>query len=338
MTDETTARDRATPAWLEVMTDWLDENGIDYDELLSRLGVRGHLATPSKGEHAEGLAGEELPFLVRTQIGEAVRAIVDRWHAAGSPTDPEVLRALAAASTADVAHFRDCIGDIADSYISDPIKRAELIDDVMTTAREVQLADAPEGVDAPPHPDPCSTCGGYGIVHFPGHYVPGEQFVEPPSDERCEDCVGTGMREVQERLRAAAPEGVDAADELSALVEPDYIQDGVQGWLVGGGLDVERDATGSGDPTIQIGGVEHPPRRVRALRDALIAALDDAPDGMDAEAQGEMADQLAAAQAAIQRVRDLAGRWERGTNVGILRHVAVVGLLRALDDDTTEES
>jgi len=137
---------------------------------------------------------------------------------------------------------------------------------------------------------------------------------------------------------AAAPEGVDAADELSALVEPDYIQDGVQGWLVGGGLDVERDATGSGDPTIQIGGVEHPPRRVRALRDALIAALDDAPDGMDAEAQGEMADQLAAAQAAIQRVRDLAGRWERGTNVGILRHVAVVGLRRALDGDTTEEA
>jgi len=222
MTDETTARDRATPAWLEVMTDWLDENGIDYDELLSRLGVRGHLATPSKGEHAEGLAGEELPFLVRTQIGEAVRAIVDRWHAAGSPTDPEVLRALAAASTADVAHFRDCIGDIADSYISDPIKRAELIDDVMTTAREVQLADAPEGVDAPPHPDPCSTCGGYGIVHFPGHYVPGEQFVEPPSEDLCPDCLATGFRVVQElgRERDAAQAANQRVRDVCAKAKP----------------------------------------------------------------------------------------------------------------------
>lgn len=49
-----------------------------------------------------------------------------------------------------------------------------------------------------PAADPCSECKGYAVVHHAGHYVPGEQFVEPPSEERCDDCVGTGMREVQQ--------------------------------------------------------------------------------------------------------------------------------------------
>lgn len=55
-----------------------------------------------------------------------------------------------------------------------------------------------------PHPDPCTTCSGYGVVYDPGHYVPGEQFVEPPSEDRCEDCVGTGTREVQVLRKEAA--------------------------------------------------------------------------------------------------------------------------------------
>lgn len=106
-----------------------------------------------------------------------------------------------------------------------------------------------------------------------------------------------GVAWVLDRARAfaaAAPEGVDAADERDALVEPDYVGDGIEGCRVGGGLDVERDATGTGDPTIRIGGVEYPPRRVRALRDALTTALDELPDGMDLEAQGAMADELTA--------------------------------------------
>lgn len=146
------------------------------------------------------------------------------------------------------------------------------------------LAGAPTAdVAAPPHSDPCSTCGGYGIVHDPGYYVPGEQFVEPPSDERCEDCVGTGMREVQERIRSAAPEGVDAADEPHAIrIRPAYEADGSM---------YDEPCTrraGCGSGTHQLSCPEP-----------------DEPDGMDLEAEGEMADQLAAAQAAIQRVRDL---------------------------------
>lgn len=83
-----------------------------------------------------------------------------------------------------------------------------------------------------------------------------------------------------EQLRAAAPEGVDAADERKPRLE------------------------------------------------ALMAETPEwADDGMDLEAQGEMADQLAAAQAAIQRVRDMAARIPKRERDWILR---------ALDGDTTE--
>lgn len=176
------------------------------------------------------------------------------------------------------------------------------------------LAGAPTAdVAAPPHSDPCSTCGGYGIVHDPGYYVPGEQFVEPPSDERCEDCVGTGMREVQERIRSAAPEGVDAADEPHAIrIRPAYEADGSM---------YDEPCTrraGCGSGTHQLSCPEP-----------------DEPDGMDLEAEGEMADQLDAAQAAIQRVREVATEYERGTIYG--RNQALVQVAarirRALDGE-----
>jgi hypothetical protein len=60
--------------------------------------------------------------------------------------------------------------------------------------------------------------------------------------------------------------------------------------------------------------------------------LQDEPDGMDLEAQGEMADELTAAQAAIQRVRNLAALSDRS---GLLGSASLVR--RALAGDTTEE-
>lgn len=68
----------------------------------------------------------------------------------------------------------------------------------------------------------CTECCGSGIEHNPGHYVPGEQFVEPPSEDMCGACLGTGSRAAQEiradrdRLRARVAEleaaGGDMAD------------------------------------------------------------------------------------------------------------------------------
>lgn len=47
----------------------------------------------------------------------------------------------------------------------------------------------------------CQACHGRGAIQHPSYYLPGEQFVEPPSEDRCEDCLGTGAREVQEQSR-----------------------------------------------------------------------------------------------------------------------------------------
>lgn len=43
----------------------------------------------------------------------------------------------------------------------------------------------------------CTVCGGHGTVMDPGYYVPGEQFVEPPHEDACPACAGTGGRDVQ---------------------------------------------------------------------------------------------------------------------------------------------
>lgn len=95
-----------------------------------------------------------------------------------------------------------------------------------------------------------------------------------------------------------------------------------------------------------------------AVDDQLHAVSEDEPEGMDLEAQGEMADRLAAAQAAIQRLaqagdalmgaaRSLAYAWETDTPDRVMwaewKKVgpAIEGWVtarRALDGDTTEEA
>ncbi|MCU1614524.1 MAG: hypothetical protein JWO98_2064 [Frankiales bacterium] len=60
---------------------------------------------------------------------------------------------------------------------------------------------------------------------------------------------------------------------LVTVQEPDWQEDGVLGWLVGGGYDVERDGTGAGAPTFRIGDDRMDEDRVRRLRAALTAAL-----------------------------------------------------------------
>jgi len=69
------------------------------------------------------------------------------------------------------------------------------------------------------------------------------------------------------------------------------------------------------------------------VEDLFCPELDD--DGMDLEAQGEMADQLAAAQAAIGRVERLL---DDPMRIGGHAWVRVDRIERALDGDTTEEA
>lgn len=117
------------------------------------------------------------------------------------------------------------------------------------------------------------------------------------------------------RLRAAAPEGVDAATELHLRLR--HV------------LGIDDDVIVNDDGLIN--DVGEWVRRARALGADVPAA---APEGMDLEAQGEMADQLAAAQAANQRVRAvLAQPWDVDAAAAIADAVE-----RALDGDTTEES
>jgi hypothetical protein len=72
----------------------------------------------------------------------------------------------------------------------------------------------------------CTVCGGHGEVQHGGYYVPGEQFCEPPGEERCEACIGSGQREVQQsvaeliKLRNIArlwAEAVERGDEIETL-------------------------------------------------------------------------------------------------------------------------
>lgn len=70
----------------------------------------------------------------------------------------------------------------------------------------------------------------------------------------------------------------DTDAEPTPAVEPDWEEDGVLGWLVGKGHDVELDATGQGEPTFRIGDDHVTRDRVVRLRDALSAALAGAAD------------------------------------------------------------
>lgn len=69
----------------------------------------------------------------------------------------------------------------------------------------------------------CTVCGGHGEVQHGGYYVPGEQFCEPPGEERCEACVGSGQREVQQavvelrNITRLWAEAVERGDEIETL-------------------------------------------------------------------------------------------------------------------------
>ena len=80
-----------------------------------------------------------------------------------------------------------------------------------------------------------------------------------------------------EFMAALGIPGYEAGAALSASsqqpVEPDDVHDGVELWIVRDGLDVSRDATGRTGLTYRVGPHEVPERTVRALRDALTAAL-----------------------------------------------------------------
>jgi hypothetical protein len=64
--------------------------------------------------------------------------------------------------------------------------------------RGAHLDDRPTGDAA------CTACGGVGTVWDDGYYVPGEQFVEPPFEARCEACIGSGGRDVQRLISQRA--------------------------------------------------------------------------------------------------------------------------------------
>ena len=70
-------------------------------------------------------------------------------------------------------------------------------------------AQHPEGEAA------CTICRGHGIVTDPGYYVPGEQFVEPPSEDQCGACAGTGASDVQ-RLVSQRAAVLSKLDDLEA--------------------------------------------------------------------------------------------------------------------------
>lgn len=93
---------------------------------------------------------------------------------------------------------------------------------------------------------------------------------------------------IEDALRAAGHDLPDLADvvfvateavgavvgaDAPTLPEPDWEEDGVLGWLVGKGHDVELDDTGQGEPTFRIGDDHVTKDRVRHLRNALSAAL-----------------------------------------------------------------
>jgi hypothetical protein len=64
-----------------------------------------------------------------------------------------------------------------------------------------------------PHSDPCNGCAGYGVDPNPGFYDRDTGAAEPPSMDRCERCLGTGMREVAQLLSRAE----DAEREVAQL-------------------------------------------------------------------------------------------------------------------------
>ena len=85
---------------------------------------------------------------------------------------------------------------------------------VVEKERLARLEDArPEGEHA------CTTCDGFGTVMGAGYYVPGEQFCEPPGEERCEDCIGSGQREVQMELKRLRAIETAAREWTAARVE-----------------------------------------------------------------------------------------------------------------------
>jgi len=77
-------------------------------------------------------------------------------------------------------------------------------------ALQIEVERLREELNARPTGDhACTACDGFGTVMNDGYYVPGEQFCEPPSEERCEACVGSGQREVQDLVRRLAQFGGD---------------------------------------------------------------------------------------------------------------------------------
>jgi hypothetical protein len=73
-----------------------------------------------------------------------------------------------------------------------------------------------------------------------------------------------------EAQRAAPPH----SEALGGVNEPDIVDDGVEVWLVGDGLDVTRDATSAlRDPTYRVGSHVVSAARMHMLRDSLTAAL-----------------------------------------------------------------
>jgi hypothetical protein len=54
--------------------------------------------------------------------------------------------------------------------------------------------------------DACEACHGGGVIPNPGYYVPGEQFVEPPSEDHCWQCYGSGSTKFRDGWNAALRE------------------------------------------------------------------------------------------------------------------------------------
>jgi hypothetical protein len=241
------------------------------------------------------------------------------------------LRALAGAPTADVAalgaKYREMAKVIEDA-LSDYHRYDGLGDHeewLAETARQLRaLAAAPEGVDAA---NERMRFVGWSVDRVDGSSSFGTFDRRESADEWCERLRGYGND-----VHVVAAEVPDKPERFPRVAGRCPSCRGASLFLGAGGH-VTCSRLDCPDPGV--------------VDDQLHAEPGDEPDGMDLEAQGEMADQLAAAQAAIQRVEAVLDRHETraremssafGTTKGV-RTPAWVGLVRrALDGDTTEES
>lgn len=156
-----------------------------------------------EGELAAALATED------DTVGERLREVERERDEARQERDDKVVeltitRAVLAQQTRKRDEARAAVRGLVDNYTAHDQQAFEAAHEAAiavlaggSAPHQGATTDATAPGQHPEGEAACTICKGHGIVTDPGYYVPGEQFVEPPSEDQCDACVGSGARDVQ---------------------------------------------------------------------------------------------------------------------------------------------